>query len=229
MRAVQAGKKLIRICCAVLLMVGLFPAYVHADEPSVMDALKNPSAVQQPDGGAATTHDTGGIAVNQPKSGWIILLQVLFSLGLVILLIYLLLRFLANRQLGLGENGPMRIVSSLPLGNGKLVQLVMIGDSLYVLGIGENVQLIRHIPPGDEMDLLLAEAEIKSTARILPSWLPFLRSNKAEEDFSDTLLSQQDEKHSFSELLERHWVEVNHEGTGNPDVWSDGGKRGGRT
>ncbi|NGQ94019.1 flagellar biosynthesis protein FliZ [Brevibacillus sp. SYP-B805] len=228
MSTFKAGAKLVRICLGFLLLAGLFPACVHANEPSAWDALHNQSPAQQTDGGtAATTNNAAALGGEEPPSGWTLLLQVFFSLGLVIILIYLLLRFLANRKMGLQENGPMRIVSSLPVGNGKTIQMVMIGDSLYILGVGDTIQLIRHIPPGDELDLLLAEAEIKSTPGILPSWLPFLRGNRQEESMA-AAIRQANPDDTFADLLERQWDEVNRESSVRPEQWNSDGKRGGQ-
>jgi flagellar protein FliO/FliZ len=227
MNTFKAGAKLVGICLGFLLLAGLFPACIYANEPSAWDALHNQSAVPGTDGGAAATTDKAAATGGETPSGWTLLLQVFFSLGLVIILIYLLLRFLANRKMGFHENGPMRIVSSLPVGNGKSIQMVMIGDSLYILGIGDSIQLIRHIPPGDELDLLLAEAEIKSTPGILPSWLPFLRGNQQEENMA-AAIRQADSHDSFADLLERQWDEVNRDGSAKPETWNNGVKRGGQ-
>ncbi len=143
----------------------------------------------------------------EPPSVWMLLLQVLFSLGLVILLIILLLRFLANRQVAaLNQSGPLKLIGTLAVGNGKTINLVMIGDSLYVLGVGEDVRLLRHIPPGDELDLILAEVELKPTAaNKIGEWLAQLRGQR--QTITPTEMREAD--NSFEELLRKQWREMN--------------------
>ena len=222
------GGILLSFCCMILLLVGFHPTNAYADEKaSVWDTLQNPSAVKQTDGGTASEPESAPLASNDSPSGFMLFLQVVFSLGLIIVLIYLLLRFLAKKQVGNSQSGPMRVVSSLSLGSNKSLHLVMIGDSLYILGIGDSVQLIRHIPAGDEMDLLLAEAEIKTQAKTLPDWFPFLRGKKASEIELPFTNQPAADVQSFSELLERQWEEVNQDKRPKAN-WQDGDNGGGR-
>jgi len=216
------GAMLLRTGCMVWFLVGMLPAGVHADENiSVHEALqsKQTSTVPASPAGAETAPALPGADM---PSGWTMLLQVFFSLGLVVLLIYLLVRFLAKRQAGARENGPMRVISVMPLGNGKSVHLVQIGDALYMLGVGDNVQLLRHIPAGEEMDLLLAESEIKATSGFVwPDWLPFPRQGEEKPSF---VIPSQRTDSSFEELLEQQWDSVN----GSQERWEEGEQRGNR-
>jgi len=126
-----------------------------------------------------------------------------FSLGLIIVLIYFVLRFLGKRQIG-QQQGPIKVISAASLGNGKTVQIVLIGDSLYVLGVGENVQLLRVIPPGEEADLILADAEIQPVKPPF-SWMPFGQKKQMEEEM---LFPSGMEEKSFQELLDQQWEDV---------------------
>jgi flagellar protein FliO/FliZ len=215
-----------RLFCAILLLLPLFASAAYAEgnkEPTVGEAIQKRAATGQeavPGGGAAQplseSPDIPGAGGNV-TSGWTLFFQVIFSLGLVVLLIYLLLRFLSKRSFaGLTQNGPMKMISAMPLGNGKSVQIVMIGDSLYILGVGEEVHLLRHIPAGEEMDLLLAEAEIKTANGLLANWLPLFRGKRERAEL-DTLESTAG---TFEELLTKQWSEVNDVETAK-DRWSE--------
>ncbi|MBO8162466.1 MAG: flagellar biosynthetic protein FliO [Brevibacillus sp.] len=208
--------RLSRIVCAVLILLGTFPYAGHAEdgETSVYDALQQQAdkpAGQPADSGDSKANAEGSVPLpgEEPPSGWMLLLQVLFSLGLVVLLLILLLRFLASRQFGgLSQNGPLKVVGTVSLGSGKSVSLVMIGDSLYVLGVGEDVRLLRHIPAGDELDVILAEAEMRPTAdSLLGGWLSQLRGQRQQNP-----VSQLDPGDDFGELLRKQWEEVNRPG-----------------
>ncbi len=227
MRFSLIGGSLLGICCAILLLVGLHPASAYADEKtSVWDALQKPSAVNESDGGAVSLPESTTLPGNQSPSGFMLFLQVVFSLGLIIVLIYLLLRFLAKKQVGNNQSGPMRVVNSLSMGNGKSIHLVMIGDSLYILGAGDTIQLIRHIPAGDEMDLLLAESEIKPQSGLLPDWLPFLRGKKESESLTTYTVQSGEELNTFSVMLDQQWEEVNQSEDRTKWTGGNGGGRG---
>lgn len=206
-----------RILFAVLLLLlVLHPVSALADQQS------DPSAADWIGGKEPTQKEVSG----EPVSGWSFLLQVVFALGLVILLIILLLRFLANRQLGGIPQGPFRVIGVVPLGSGKTMQIVSVGDSIYLLGVGEDVHLLRHIPAGEEADLILAEAVIKpSAANRFSEWLSQLRSGKSvDEGQSQSYVNQ-----SFEDLLQREWKEMGN--AGDPDAsWpQDNQTRGDRS
>lgn len=101
--------------------------------------------------------------------------------------------------------GPIKVISMAPLGNGKSVQVVMIGESLYVLGVGENVQLLHHIPAGEEADLILADAEIKGALPSPLKWLPFGGNRKNSDEFFQPSDGQ---GRTFEEILRNQWGTV---------------------
>lgn len=208
----KAGAQFTLIFFAIMLLFTSFPINAFAVDPTVLDSYqKGPATGNQPDfPGEGVPAGSSSIPGSNTTSGWTYLFQVVFSLGIVAVLIYLLLRFLANRQFtGLQASGPIKVISATSLGNGKTLQLVMIGDSLYVLGIGENVQLLRHIPTGEEMDVVLADAEMKASTGLNLDWLPFLRKRNQEEA---SFVHQQAETRTFEELLTKQWDEVQRKG-----------------
>lgn len=208
----NTGARVALICCSFLLLLSLFSTNGYAaqkDEPkTVSEEYQNAEKTSQ--NLSPSQNNSQAEMVNLPgkdvPSGWTLLLQVIFSLGLIIVLIYLLVRFLAKRQIGnFNQNGPIKVISAMPLGNGKSVQVAMIGDSLYILGVGETITLLRHIPAGEEVDLVLADAEIKAATPLLNEWLPFLRRKREQEP----LELQQNASGTFDELLEKQWSEIN--------------------
>ena len=193
--------RLIWMCCLLLLVASL-PVQVFAEDSSVADALKKGTLSSD---GSAGSQAPAPIPGSESGSMWGYLVQVIFSLAIILVLIYGLLRFLSKRQVGMAQ-GPIKVISAAPLGNGKSLQVVMIGESLYVLGVGENVQLLQHIPAGEEADLILAEIEMKTGSSLpWPSWLPFgAKRSKDEEFFQPTEVPGR----TFEEMLRSQWGEV---------------------
>lgn len=212
MKLQNMGARVAWICCSVLLSLSLLTTNVYAqtkpEAKTVTEELQNQQKNSKNPASSQSEQQTelADLPGSDVPSGWTLLLQVIFSLALIVVLIYLLIRFLAKRQIGgLNQNGPIKVVSAMPLANGKSVQVVMIGDSLYILGVGEDIKLLRHIPAGEEADLVLADAEIKAAAPLIPEWLAFLRGKKGQ----DSLEIMQNGKGSFDELLEKQWSEIN--------------------
>ncbi|MFM1650826.1 flagellar biosynthetic protein FliO [Brevibacillus sp. B_LB10_24] len=191
------------LCGILLLLFGCLPAAVHAEstgnDTTVMEEFdKSGSLTPQTESNLPTATES---ADNFAPSGWKILLQILFSLGVIIVLIYLLLRFLKHQQMGSMGRGPFKVIGAIPLGSGKSVQCVMIGDSLYVLGVGENIQLLRHIPAGDELDSIFQEVEMQPlAAKGLAGWLSELRSGKKAGVQGELF---ENETGSFDQTLEK--------------------------
>lgn len=174
----NAGTRLFWVCCLTMLLVASLPTLATAEGGSVFDGINSgkstssdaPAGEEQP--AAIPGTDSGNML------GYFV--QVIFSLGFIIVLIYFLLRFLGKRQIGQTQ-GPIKIISAAPLGNGKTLQVILIGERLYIVGVGENVQLLKEIPPGEEADVILADAEIPPLNKQF-SWWPFGKKKEADEE-----------------------------------------------
>lgn len=213
MKIRKAGMRFIWVGCLIMLLLASLPGLAAA-EGTVADAYKqgNTPTSNAPAGG----EQPAAIPGSGSDSMWGYLIQVVFSLGFIAVLIYLLLRFLGKRQIG-QSRGPIKIISAAALGNGKTMQVVMIGETLYIVGVGENVQLLRMIEPGEEVDLILADAEIKPLSpQFSLSWLPFGRKKQMEEEI---LYSSDAEGQSFQELLRGQWNDVKKRPI-QTDVWT---------
>lgn len=193
------GTRLFWVVCLTMLLVASLPTLAMAEGGTVFDEINN---------GKTTSSNAPAGEVQQPaaipgsETGSMLgyLVQVIFSLGFIIVLIYGVLRFLGKKQLGQTQ-GPIKIISAAPLGNGKTLQVIMIGDRLYIVGVGENVQLLKEIEPGEEADVILADAEIPLLRKTF-SWLPFGKKKDVEEEMLFT--GHMDGK-SFEELLNSQW------------------------
>ncbi len=214
MRTIRnAGTRLIWVCCLIMLLVASLPVVVSA-EGTVADSYNQGNAPKSnaPAGG----EQPAAIPGSGNTSMWGYLIQVIFSLGFIAVLIYFLLRFLGKRQIG-QNHGPIKVISAAALGNGKTMQVVMIGESLYIVGVGENVQLLRMIEPGEEVDLILADAEIKPLATSFS--FPWLRFGKKKQVDEEILYTSEVDGQTFQDLLNGQWNQVNKRPV-QSDVWT---------
>lgn len=81
-----------------------------------------------------------------------IFLALLFVLGLLLFV----LRFLNKRNLNYQQNSMIQNLGGQSLGAQKSVQLLQIGDKVYILGVGEDVQLLHVISDPEEIEHILA-------------------------------------------------------------------------
>lgn len=92
------------------------------------------------------------------------LLQVIFSLILVLVLIVFLLRFLSKRSKMFHSSNGLTRLAGIQLGQNKSLQVIECGDHLYVIGVGEDVQLIDKISSPEEIERWKAAMESEQHA-----------------------------------------------------------------
>ncbi|HJV47267.1 MAG TPA: flagellar biosynthetic protein FliO [Bacillota bacterium] len=123
-----------------------------AAEPSVYDTIHNGGGVDK----APPTSPSSNEAVKQDSpSLFSLLFKFIGSFILVVLLLFGLMRFLSKRTRLLQSNGPILPMGGYMLGNNRSVQVVLVGQTIYILGVGESVTLLKEIPQGEEYQHLL--------------------------------------------------------------------------
>ncbi|WP_270180452.1 flagellar biosynthetic protein FliO [Alkalihalobacillus sp. CinArs1] len=126
---------------------------------------------------------------------FVLLIKLVFYTVVVVGLIYLLIRFLAKRQQKMQQHSIFTPVGGSPLGNNKSVQMIKAGNSLYMLGVGENINLLKEIKDEEEMNVIMAHAEEQKT-------VPFL-NRKQSEDLKDLFQSSLNRQRSKRTKWER--------------------------
>lgn len=84
---------------------------------------------------------------------------VIFSLIIVVGLIVVVLKFLAKRQRAIGSTRALRLLGGVSLGVNKSMQIVQFSNKIYVLGVGDNIQIIDRIDDEEECETILKNAE----------------------------------------------------------------------
>lgn len=220
----SAVARLLFVCCVCLLLLTGQKGIALAETTGSQTVDEMIKKNVQPGDSQPAPINTEGAPLVPSSDGWGLLVQFIFSLGLILLLIYFLLRFLAKRQIGgAGRNGGMKVISSISVGNGKSMQVVQIGDSLYVVGVGDAVTLLRHISPGDEMDTILEDSQIPLA--VAGKWEELLaRLKRKPQSDGFEMTGELNASRSFGEILDKQWDEVATEKK--LELWDDETKRG---
>ena len=122
--------------------------------------------------------------------------KVIFFLILIIGLFFVVIKMLARKNQYSIFGRAVRTLGGVPLGQNKSIQIVEIGNSLYVVGVGDNIQLLEKIDHPDEVAQI---TELFTTNQSLnPSLSSFgkglsklLYRKKEEEDVELTSSFQQ--------------------------------------
>ncbi|ALC92247.1 hypothetical protein AM500_22585 [Bacillus sp. FJAT-18017] len=114
-----------------------------AGDPFVSDSLQNDKEGESTPVSIEKTE-------SQSSSITSLVIKFLFSFIVVIALLIGLGRFLAKKGRRLQSNGPVLSLAGHMMGQNKSLQVVLIGQTIYILGVGENVTLVRSISKGEE-------------------------------------------------------------------------------
>jgi flagellar protein FliO/FliZ len=123
--------------------------------------------------------------------------KVIFVLLLIIVLFYVLMRYVAKKNKGTMFGNSIRSLGGVPLGQNKSIQIVEIGHSLFVVGVGENIQLLDKIIDADEVayisELLQSSQDDRMGFGTISKWINKLpmRKNEVEEEVELTSSFQQ--------------------------------------
>lgn len=123
------------------------PSRVLAVGDSVEDAIKKGNT---PGGQAPVAPDA--VATSDGSILWS-LVQLIFALGIIIAIIYLLIRFLSSRT-RLASDNVFQTLGAHSLATNRSVHMVAVEDKVYVLGVGENITLLDKIEDADLIERL---------------------------------------------------------------------------
>ncbi len=139
---------------------------------SVKDCFQNPDKCQDQNlsptkqktvqKGSTTTAATVGITI------WDFV-RMIFATIFVVALMYILLKFINKRSKSFKSTQLVENLGGTSLGANRSVQIVKIGSELFIVGVGENVQLLKEIDNAEERKEILAEYNNKMEQLVQPS------------------------------------------------------------
>lgn len=151
-------------CLLLFLLCFTFTPFAHAEtdpDVSVSDCIGKSKDCDEK---APVAEDENKLVTNaemdEPKGltakDYI---RTLLAFAFVVGLLVWLLRFMNKRNRSFDQNRLMTNMGGVPLGQHKSIQLVKMGNHYFVVGVGENVQLLREIEDPEEIADLLARTD----------------------------------------------------------------------
>lgn len=157
----------INVVCLIILCFawGSFPINVEAatNDGYVDDLFENdtPSGetnrpeVENDESEPSTSSNTS-VSEGSVDSLFVTVLKIIFSLILILGLMYLLLK-LFNKKNKLYKNAnTLENIGGVPLGSNKSIQMIRIGESIFVVGVADNIELLTEITDEETKKTLLA-------------------------------------------------------------------------
>ncbi|MHA0855976.1 flagellar biosynthetic protein FliO [Paenibacillus sp. CMAA1364] len=93
------------------------------------------------------------------------LVYVIVILAVIVTLIILLIRFLGSKNKSWFSNPMIRILGGVGIGPSKTLQVIEIGNSVYLIGVGEDISLIDKISDPNEVATILAALQEEADGR----------------------------------------------------------------
>src|SRR5690606_1347958 len=144
-----------------ILFLLVIPIYVQADGDAVKDMFENSDQDPEQNGNESPETDDSILSPEEVNSGSsegetlnnssliFNLIQMVFALFLILALIYLLLKFLNKRNKIFNKVRALENLGGIAVGPSKSIQIVRVGNKLYLVGVGENVQLLEELEDED--------------------------------------------------------------------------------
>ncbi|AYB43481.1 flagellar biosynthetic protein FliO [Paenibacillus lautus] len=130
------------------------------------------------------------------------LFYVFIVLAIIIALIVFLIRFLGRKNQSWMQGRSIRTLGAVGMGPNKSLQLVEIGGSIYVIGVGEDVRLVDKISDPAEVALIQAAFEQDSGIHngALPPFISKLAAKLRKDKPPEEM--ELDDTSSFHEVFE---------------------------
>ena len=215
MQGIHLNKKAIVFVLLVMMALTLPTQLVSASQSNQMisdEYLQNPdtNTDESPDAKEVDNQNVGLGPGDYIK----MLLSLLFVLGLLVFV----LKFLNKKSSNYQQNNVVKNIGGISVGSQKSVQLLHIGNSLYIVGVGEDVQLLKEIQDPEEIEQLIKiyqdkQQTIVSTSPYITELFKKLKKKPSVEETE----SQSD----FGAILKNRLSEINKERHEELEKWKE--------
>lgn len=198
------------ISLSFIILICLFPQMVLAedDNGSVLDAYRQSSTdeadISETEPNVEITDQPEELEPslfegdNEEVSFWGLVIRFLLALALVVVLIYVLLKLMNKFTSKQGQLNNLENLGGVSVGMNKSVQLVKVGTKVYLLGVGDTVELLTEITDQAFIDQLMSNSQVPGADLFSKVTQSFQQKQSKSEDNSSPNETRND---SFSILF----------------------------
>ncbi|WP_110112820.1 flagellar biosynthetic protein FliO [Bacillus sp. CGMCC 1.16541] len=135
---------------------------VHAEQgqPSVTECMENPTKCE--DTNVPSGDEKSTTSASTTISSWDFF-KMIFAFVFVIGLLFILLKFLNKRNQLLQSNNMVQNLGGVNVGSNKSVQVVKVGNEVFVVGVGDNVQLLSKLSSEEKKEIIQKYAQVQTS------------------------------------------------------------------
>ncbi|WP_181186210.1 flagellar biosynthetic protein FliO [Alkalicoccus urumqiensis] len=163
---------------------------------------ENPLSDEETEEGTTPVPEEGA----GPQNLFLLTVQLFLGLGVVLFLIYAVLKFINKRSRSFSKHQTIQSVGGVGVGQNRSVQLVKVGDKLLVVGVGDTVSLLKEIDDPEEVDNMLRDQERPPVNEAFTRFLSRKEDQTSRADsgsFKDLLSSRMDSVRSSQQKLHK--------------------------
>lgn len=178
------------ICFCLAIVVPVHAADKHVSdcldgEGDCLEELENPDQGLTP---AEENPDNQHLSSGGSSNLFFTITKMVAALLLVLALIYFLLFMIKRKNKLFQQAGVIENMGGVSVGQQKSVQMIRIGDTMYVIGVGENVELLSEIKDKTIIQQLLEQQAAKEEApSMLEVFLPKRKKEQQKQSFTSAL------------------------------------------
>ena len=185
-----------------------------ASNTFIDDCYENPDLCKQDTSTGAGTDTSESASVS---IGFWQYIKILVALVFVIGLLLYVLKFLNKRNVKYQQNSVIKNIGGTQVGPQKSVQLLSIGNSIYVVGVGEDVQLLKEIDSAEEIEKLLNQFEgNQSIATTAPYVAELFKKFKKKDQLKDI-----SDNPNFNEMFQKKIGKLKQERSEELERWKE--------
>lgn len=143
-------------------------------------------------------------------NGFGMAVKVIVYLVLIIGLFLIIIKWMAQKNRGFLPGRTIKTWGGVPLGQNKSVQIVEIGHSLYVLGVGEEIRLLHKIDDPEEIEFIRSQStagqpEMKGISQIRKWFEPKKNEDEAMTSFQQMFQQKMNQLSGRNDKVEQ-WI-----------------------
>lgn len=188
----------------ILLSMMLFTAILGAGNLTALAEVNNvKDCIEHPEkcNGQQTNEVDGSESGLATSVTFVDYLKMIVALIFVVALIYFLLKFINQKGRSFQQTKLINHLGGAPLGGNRSVQIVKVGNQVLVLGVGEDIQLLKEVKDESEKAEILSyyeESHFPDAKSTVSSWLTKVKGTPQSTTGS-----------SFQSQLKSHLEEMN--------------------
>lgn len=217
MHARMILKRVRAIALLAVLMVIAFGAPIHS-LASVSDAINATNECEKnPD--VACPDTTPSAAEMEPQSAAVGFnawdyIKMMLAFVVVIILLLLVLKFIKKQTQQVQQSALMQNLGGVSVGQQKSIQLVKVGNKMLLLGVGDDVQLLREVTDADEMAELQA---IYESQQVFGTTTPYIKQVFDKLTKKEAPAKTED----FGAVLNKRLEEIKHDRSKDIAAWKN--------